>query len=383
MQITLKDIPSFRLEVNGVTISGTKESLEVSVNQAAQKTLEAKKETEESSTATSAWHQTKFISTSPVCGSIISDAALVTMHNDMSVRWWVKGNLTPNGIPLPTGYMLGNPVLINGMIYAVGPTTDVNEWDIVQINLSTRAMGLIYKGVNENAVLGIASDGTNLWALTAANTIQQLDPTNYNLIQTFNLSLQSADIIMYTPGALIVGDVSGAVVVVDSSTGKLRGGISTGYNSAALSVVAPSQVAISSQWDREASVMMLDPETLEAYRSDLGEIPYNGVSAMIQIGGNYFTATPKGVGNYTIDPTTETLVFESMLLEDKNGGFLDVWNLCEVNDTTFFATGNDGIHRFSYSSAIPGQSMMHGTPDEKGRFAPLQRARRSKLIIKA
>lgn len=349
----------------------------VSVKTIAQKTMDAKKETIERPLTESAWHQRKFIKTNPISGSIQWLGTLITMHQDGLVQWWQLSNLSLNGTTLQTNYMLGNPLLINNTVYCVGPT-DTNDWNIVQIDPSSRTLGTIYKG---NSVMGIATDGANLWALSDSNTILCLDPTNFNLLQTYNLNLQLADIIMYMPGKLVVGDVSGQVEVVDSATGELLAGIVTSYNTASLSVVADDQIAISSQWDQSASVTMYNPTTQQEIQSALDSIPYNGVSDMAQVGSDYFIATPKGIGLCTQNPSTNQLSLQSMVVEGKDKGFLNIWDIPVSNNKRVIATGNRGIYELVSGPAKSGLSSMHGTLDAEIEHSPLDYRRREAFLL--
>lgn len=365
--LTVKEDVTFTLNDSEITVS---------VKKVAQKAIDTQKETVEKSLADSTWHQRKFIKTNPISGSIHWLDTLITMHNDGLVQWWELPNLSLNGAALQTDYMLGNPVLINNTLYCVGPTS-TNNWNIVQIDPSYRTLGLVYTG---SAVMGIATDGTNLWALTDSNTLLNLNPTDFNLLQTFDLSLQNAEIVMYMPGKLVVGDVSGQVVVVDSASGEQLAGIVTDYNAASLSVVADDQIAISSQWDQAASVVMYNPTTQQEIESSLDSIPYNGVNDMVQVGSDFFIATSKGVGLCTQNHATQQLVLQSMLVDGKDNGYLNVWDLPVKNNKQVIATGNCGIYEIVNSPAKPGLSKMHGTLVPQIVPSPFEKRRREALL---
>lgn len=305
-----------------------------------------------STASTSAWHQKKYIKADVTSSIYWNNAALITTLMDGSIIWRAWPGLAVNGTTLQTNYILNNPLLLSGSLFYVG-SNNYNQWDILKIDPVYRQ---ITAQTNNLTIFGMATDQTNLWAVTPKNGILQINPKDLSILGTYKTGIDLPDLMMYVSNFLVVGDSDGGVTVFDSATVAKTGHVHTDFGPGSLTVMN-DQIAVSNPFRKEGSLIMLDPSTMGETQSSLGTLPYNGASSIIQMGAEYFTATPLGVGMYSMNASNQ-LEFQSMLLQSPTGQYLNATDLNVIDENTFIATGTDGIYVFT-NNPSSGPKQMH------------------------
>lgn len=305
-----------------------------------------------SSASASAWHQKKYIKADVTSSIFWNNAALITTLMNGSIIWRAWPGLAVNGTTIQTNYILNNPLIVAGSLFYVGSNSN-NAWDILKIDPVGRQ---ITAQTDNQTIFGIATDQTHLWAITSKSGILQINPDDLSILGTYKTGIQLPDILMYVSNFLVVGDSNGGVTVFDSATVAKAGYTHTSFGECSLTVMN-DQIAVSNPFQNQGALVMLDPSTMGETPSSLGTLPYNGASSIIQMGTEYFTATPIGVGMYSMNADNQ-LEFQSMLLQAPAGQYLNTTDLNVIDENTFIATGYDGIYVFT-NNPTSGPKQMH------------------------
>lgn len=306
----------------------------------------------------SAWYQKKYIKADITSSIYWNQAALITTLMDGSIIWRAWPGLAVNGTTLKTDYILNNPLLLSGSLFYVGSNSS-NQWDILKIDPVYRQ---ITAQTKNQTIFGIATDQTHLWAITPKNGILQINPEDLSVLGTYKTGIELPDIMMYLSNFLVVGDSNGGVTVFDSATMAKIGHVHTDFGPSSLTVMN-DQIAVSNPFQKEGSMILLDPSTMGETTSSLGALPYNGASSIIQIGAEYFTATLIGVGMYSMNASNQ-LEFQSMLLQAPSGQFLQTTDLNVIDENNFIVTGSDGIYVFTNQPSSGPKKMHYGAASD-------------------